>query len=453
MQTIKTAVVVVLLMVILYGAFVAMNGPETELPPDLEDMIAMGPDFGLEPPSSGPMTASPTSSSNTSVAPTAPASDSPFAMWPGATNGSSAPAITSPSSTATVTKITDKTATTKPETASIAAPSPSLLLPPSGSTTEPAKLTSAPKAPEIPPMPDKPAADPWITTLQNTVGGPQTEANKTLATSAIPKSDSPVMTSLSDTKPATTSSAIKPTGSSEFSLTSQSYENAKKVALEQSEKGKLKDALQTLSVFYNSPELTSGQSSDLLDILDALAFEVIYSRRHLIEPPYVLAPNEKLQDVAKSLEVPLELLAKINGINDSQNVMPGTKLKVFKGPFRSEVDVSDRELTLFLGEMYAGRFPISTGKDPEPREGVFQVVDKQTDRNYYGPGGIQIDGKDPRNPYGGLWLDLGQQLSIHGTPANPAGDTNTLGCISLSPIDARDVFTMLSRGSQVTIKR
>jgi hypothetical protein len=236
-------------------------------------------------------------------------------------------------------------------------------------------------------------------------------------------------------------------------LTTASFDNAKKTAIEMIERNDFKAALATMSVFYNSPELSAEQSLDLLNLLDSLAGETIYSRRHLLDTPYVVGPGETVDSIAKRFEIPTELLAKINALDVNISPMPGSKLKVFQGPFRAEVDVQRHEMTLFLGELYAGRFPISTGADPQPKEGVFQVVDKQRHRNYYGKGGLQIDGSDPRNPYGGWWIDLGQDLSIHGTPDAQASENNSLGCISLSPLDAGDVFGMLSRGSQVTIKR
>jgi LysM repeat protein len=236
-------------------------------------------------------------------------------------------------------------------------------------------------------------------------------------------------------------------------LTGRSYDNAKKTALEMVDKNDFKGALATMSIFYNSPELSAEQSLDLLNLLDSLAGETIYSRRPLLEPPYIVGPGETIELIAKKYEVPAELLAKINAVDPTLGPMPGTKIKVFQGPFRAEVDVQRHEMTLFLGELYAGRFPVSTGADPQPKEGVFQVVDKQKNRNYYGKGGLQIDGSDPRNPYGGWWIDLGQDLSIHGSPDAQGSENNSLGCISLSPIDAGDVFSMLSRGSQVTIKR
>jgi LysM repeat protein len=198
--------------------------------------------------------------------------------------------------------------------------------------------------------------------------------------------------------------------------------------------------------------LTSQQLADLIDILDPLCAEVIYSRRHLLDLPHVVAQGESLEQIAKIYDIPPEIMARINAIDDPNHILVGSKLKVVPGPFRAEVDLKRSELTLFVGELYAGRFAISMGEDPAPREGIYQIVEKQKDRNYYGKGGTQILGSDPRNPYGGWWMDLGQDLCIHGSADQPGG-SEKLGCISLSPIDARDVFGMLSRGSKVQIRR
>jgi hypothetical protein len=81
-----------------------------------------------------------------------------------------------------------------------------------------------------------------------------------------------------------------------------------------------------------------------------------------------------------------------------------------------------------------------------------EVADKQRNKNYYSANGMQISSDDPKNPYGGFWIDLGQDVSIHGSPELNNGGTNP-GCISLSPLDASDVFGMLGRGSQVTIRQ
>jgi LysM repeat protein len=230
---------------------------------------------------------------------------------------------------------------------------------------------------------------------------------------------------------------------------SKSYSNAKKVALEQASKGQLKEALATLSVFYNSADLDESQRSDLVDLLDALAAEVIYSREHYLDLPYFTAAGETLEEIAKRYQIPVEVLANINGLEQGAVINNGMKLKVLPGPFRAEVDLNRNELTLFLGELYASRFPISVGKDPNPQPGSYSVISKEKNKNYYGSG-TPIMATDANNPYGGFWIDLGNQLCIHGSTS--AANEN-LGCISLSPRDVADVFGMLSTGSQVTIRR
>ena len=221
--------------------------------------------------------------------------------------------------------------------------------------------------------------------------------------------------------------------------------------MEQIDRRNLKDALATLSVFYNAPELTTDQRQDLLDLLDALSREVVFSRNHILDMAYVVAPGETLEQVSKRYDLPTEILARINAIDTTSPLPSGAKLKVIPGPFRAEVDLAKNELTLFLGDLYAGRYPVSFGAEPIPKPGVFQVVDKQKNRNYYGSG-FQILATDPRNPFGGYWIDLGQELCIHGSTSSGPID-GKLGCISLSPMDANDVFGMLSRGSQVTIRK
>jgi LysM repeat protein len=235
------------------------------------------------------------------------------------------------------------------------------------------------------------------------------------------------------------------------SASAKSFANAKRMALEQANSGKLKEALATLTVFYGAQDLTSDQQSDLVDLLDALAREVIFSQRHLLEVPYVINPGETLEQVAKTCQVPVSILARINGLDEQANLAPDRKLKVIQGPFRAEIVLDRSEMTLFLGDLYAGRYPVSFGSEPAPKPGMYEVQDKQRDRNYYSANGMQIPGKDPRNPFGGYWIDLGEDLCIHGSTAVETGASN-MGCISLSPLDAGDVFGMLGRGCQVSIR-
>lgn len=228
-----------------------------------------------------------------------------------------------------------------------------------------------------------------------------------------------------------------------------SLANAVATADRQCEKDQLREALLTLSLFHNTPGMTDADREALLPRLDFLAGEVIYSKRHLLEQPYRVTQGESLQDIAAKLGVPWQLLGTVNEISDPAAVVPGTELKVIRGPFRAEVNLSTDELTLFLGELYAGRFPIKAGANPAPQPGAYVVRDKQTARNYYAGDGPSIPAGDPRNPYGDVWLDLGEQMCIHGS----TGTSVVGGCIELRAADAKDIYGILSQGSDVTILR
>jgi len=211
------------------------------------------------------------------------------------------------------------------------------------------------------------------------------------------------------------------------------------------------DALLKLSSFYNDPNLSAGEMSQLVDLLDPLAGKVIYSTEHLIEPAYQSQPGDTIKNISDRYQVPWQLLGNINGIENPETLLAGRELKVVRGPFRAEVSLSKKELTLFVGKLYAGRFAISVGNDPAPLPGQYQINDKQPGRTYYAGNGQTIPIDDPSNPYGRVWLDLGSNLCIHGS--SPNGVSPGQGCIALTARDAGDIFGILSKGSSVVISR
>jgi len=216
--------------------------------------------------------------------------------------------------------------------------------------------------------------------------------------------------------------------------------------------GKFKSALAKLSPYYANADVPAADRGQLIAWLDALAAKVIYSREHLLDSPYRVRRSDTLFEVARQYSVPWPLLQRVNGLGDRDpNVMvPGTELKIIPGPFRADVNLTSSELTLFLGDLYAGRFPFSIGEH-QPPPGAYQVKDKRNDYPYYSLDGRVIPNNDPSNPYGGFWLSLGGELSIHGSPLSPG--PRPLGSISLSPQDARDAYSILSLGSEVTVRR
>jgi len=461
-QTIKTAVVVVLLLFVLYGGWVALNGNDTPLKVEEEFGDPFPQVFTPSPiaPSDSAMAGNPASGANAFES---------FNSAPSKGFGSSTTASPSPFG-APANLDAANLSMPFPNPSSTQLQAAPLLIPPSGSAPQgnSAQLNAL--------LPLANAATNLIPSLPSNTEGKKETTGLSLPISTntpnlsvngldpkLPTEFPPMSTGLSAVTPLppldpTSELGLPPTAnsmaaspSSIKSAASKSYENAKDLALEQIDRKNLKDALATLSVFYNAAELTTDQRQDLLDLLDALSREVVFSRQHLLDLAYIVAPGETLEQVAKRHNLPTEILARINALDTNAPLRSGEKLKIVPGPFRAEVDLAKNELTVFLGDLYAGRYPVTFGAEPSPTSGIFQVVGKEKNKSYYGSG-VQIPATDPRNPFGGYWINLGQDLCIHGSSSTGPVDSK-LGCISLSPMDANDVYGMLGSGSQVTIRR
>lgn len=219
-------------------------------------------------------------------------------------------------------------------------------------------------------------------------------------------------------------------------------------------KSRFQDALVLLSTFYEDDMLTTDEQSNLQTWLDALAAKVIYSMEPTLEFPHVVRQGETLEQIAASFQIPPTLLYNINRDRiDNDGFKPGTELKVVRGPFRAEVNLTRQRLTLWLDDMYAGSFPIRVGRDPAPETGTFRVANK-TDkgRAYTASSGSPIPEMAPNNPYGKHSIDLGRGMLIHGSPEG-SSQTMGQGCIVLKEAHARDVYEILDRNSEVKIVR
>ncbi|MCU0959192.1 MAG: LysM peptidoglycan-binding domain-containing protein [Pirellulaceae bacterium] len=426
MQTLKTAVVVVLLLIVFYGVYEMLNRPPDAPPSDVAQMdeIPFDPpeiQFGeaTAPPSAEPAFSVPSMSD--AGTPPSPVPSQSMVAAPGMTDTASP----------TGTPAWNEYPQTSPEAGSLP-PQPPDIAPP---------MTVTP--------PQWPGPDPRA---------PLPDAHSMAATGPLPPQMPPADPRLQQNpfvnepvvaRPPEGPNAVGPTSGDQTGA--RAYERARKLAQTMIDQGQFHQALATLSVFYQSEDLTPEQQGELIDLLDPLAGRVVYSQEHCIEPACTVRRNETLFDIAQRYNVPAELLQKINGIEDPNVLVPGTELKVVTGPFRADVDLRTQQLTLFVNGLYAGRFPISVGNDPAPVAGEFQVRDKRADRDYFSIEGRVIPAGNPANPFGNVWLDLGREICIHGSPAGGADPRR--GCISLSPQDADDVYGILSVGSNVRILR
>jgi hypothetical protein len=196
--------------------------------------------------------------------------------------------------------------------------------------------------------------------------------------------------------------------------------------------GKLAEGLQQLTRVYDAPQLNLDQSKQLNDLLGRLAGTVVYSRQHLLLPPYEIKPGDRLETIANQYQVPAGLLAKINGIGDPDHLTPGNQLKVIRGPFMALVSLNKREVTLVVQQCYAGRFKLTgVGRDAATLNGNFKVERKDT-----GNGGPTIS-------FGGGFTFL--------DGSNPSATDDPRGLV-LSSSDAGDLFDILSVGSTIVVR-
>ena len=260
------------------------------------------------------------------------------------------------------------------------------------------------------------------------------------------------------TYPATSDPVIPPASAqlAETSVSDNGFEEAWKLAQSSINSGKLEDALMTLSIWYREPSMSTEQAKRCTAALDELAGTVIYSQESFMEPAYVVQEGETLEQVAAKYQVPVDFLARINGIEAPFELYPGESLKVVKGPFRAELRSDQAELTVFLGRHYAGRFAARIGADLPIAEGNYEVASKEAGREYFDrTTGYRVGREDPSNPYGSYWIGLrGEQVTAaHNVGIHVDMGSPDAGCIAVSQSDASDLNSILSIGSRLTVRR
>lgn len=199
--------------------------------------------------------------------------------------------------------------------------------------------------------------------------------------------------------------------------------------------GNFRGALEKLSPYYERTSAGSPDREQLTSWLDALAAKVIYSTEHRFDAaPYIVQPGDSLDSLAVSWQIPAQLIYNVNRqrIPNPSQLTPGIELKKIAGPFRASVSRSDGELTLYVNELYAGRFRLA-GDVSSLAGGTCRITRKQSSGS----------------PCGQFCLETSQPgLALHaaGTGSPPSGT------ISFQTADAEDLFGILSEGSEITVR-
>jgi LysM repeat protein len=223
------------------------------------------------------------------------------------------------------------------------------------------------------------------------------------------------------------------------------------------DRGELAKALEILSDWNGDPSLTPSEAADVKELLSQLAGSVIYEGppAHRLAPKHVVQNGETLPSIAGKYNVPWQLLAKINSISDPNAVTAGQVLKVVPGPFSAVVDVSKRQMTLMLDNLYAGVFPLDLDPSVTIEEGEWRVEQKQLTPALGGMYGAPGAATEDRSLLLVNQTTPASATAIVRGPGNPdpvsAAPRDRV--LRLSAADVADVFDILSEGSKVTIKR
>jgi len=172
---------------------------------------------------------------------------------------------------------------------------------------------------------------------------------------------------------------------------------------------------------------------------------------------YVVKPGDSLSRIGDRFKLPHEFIMELNGIDRAHNLRAGQVLKLVHGPFDVRVRRSDKQMDLYLRDMYVKSYDIALGRPGhEAPAGLWQIkagaklvkpdwTDPETGRRYAPD--------DPAYPLGARWIGLkgveGDAVgrtgfAIHGIKdAKDMGEHDSRGCIVLKDRDAIQLFNML----------
>jgi LysM repeat protein len=215
--------------------------------------------------------------------------------------------------------------------------------------------------------------------------------------------------------------------------TVERFIRAQMLLIESGDTNKIRNAFVQLSRLYEHQELNDAEKASMKPLLDRLALNVIYSRNaHILEPVYIVKLGDSIDSIARTFDLSPALLMKINGLTGARSLESGTELKIIVGHFDAKISTGHRELTLILGGLYAGRFPIALGERIEHLRGEFYVSSKTDTWNEKS-------------------LTLNNGVVFYGTDRPQPGDPLAT-TVRFTQQDAKELFDILTEGSVIVFE-
>jgi len=444
MEPLKPLVVLVLFGTILYGAYsVVQKGPSST-----ESGAASTP-------ADAPAFQPPAVEIAPPVSPAAPPQEAagPIAVAPAPSSVASAPSISVPTIPSVAPPPSD------PSTARAAAPPPSMpTVAPSTPLLQPAAMPAAAAGVAAMAVEEaarvSPAAPTYLTAQSSPPPAQDTIAAQVPAAAVAAPLERPdrLATLAPPAVTAATPDTVAPPPSSAASGSSAAFATAWTDAHDKLAAGRYAEALAALSVWYDDPSLGLEESQRLEDLLGQLAGTVIYSQQDLLLAPHVVTAGETLPAIAAPLGVSWQLLAKINGIADPQQLVPSEHLKLVRGPFDAVVSVSRRRLSLQLGGNYAGSFPVVVGRQFLGRVGSSLPVVEIRRGAGHDVQAVAATLPDPSSTKPALLLGDGLVIESAEDPG-VANDLSPVTSLVMAVRDLEELIDILGPGSRVLVRQ
>jgi len=287
-------------------------------------------------------------------------------------------------------------------------------------TAEPIEFPDAPVEADLPPMP---------------ISDVPVPIQEVPAPAPVPVQDSPKPDAV-PIQPAATGDAAVLFGQAQAKLQAGDYEGARTLALSALESG--------------------PGAPDVEAFLSELAIPLLASERPMAEKvDYIVQSGDYLGKLAATFNTPVALIAKANDVQGA-TIRLGETLRLFDGnnhPFALTISKSRNDLLVTLDGKFFKRYRVSTGEHAKTPTGTFKVIDKIAHPAWHKPGRAAIPYGDPENQLGTHWIALDLPgYGIHGTwEPDTLGRQSSAGCIRMLNAEVEELYTILPRGTLVTI--
>ncbi|MGD9611498.1 MAG: L,D-transpeptidase family protein [Kiritimatiellia bacterium] len=198
------------------------------------------------------------------------------------------------------------------------------------------------------------------------------------------------------------------------------------------------------------------EDPEIEGFLSELAMPLLASQRPMPEKvEHVVQSGDYLGRLAATYNTPVALIAKANNVQGA-TIRVGETLRLLDGNahvFALAVSKTRNDLVVTLDGRFFKRYRVSTGENAKTPVGTYKIVDKIAQPAWHKPGGKAIPYGHPDNLLGTHWLALDLPgYGLHGTwEPDSIGKQSSAGCVRLLNPDVEELYTILPKGTLVTI--